>query len=152
MEGPLGGGADVFRQRALLDQLRGRKGALAEPPDGDGDVGAGRRDADRHAGTVAESGIKDRGHGRVQPEGPGNMNSGPVERLGVQRGRGDLPQAPVGFQPHIARAVDHNLAHIRVIERRLKPRQKGFQQVQPVAATHSFPCCFAVQYGRSFGR
>ena len=80
-------------------------------------------------------------------------NGGPVERLGVQRGRGDLPQAPVGFQPHVARPVDHDFAHVRVIERGLKPRQKGFQQVQPVAAAaHSRPCCFAVQYGRSFGR
>ena len=34
VEGPLGGGADVFGQRALLDQLRRRKGAFTEPPHG----------------------------------------------------------------------------------------------------------------------
>ena len=63
----------------------------------------------------------------------------------VQRGRGDLAQSAVAFEPHIARPVDHDFAHVRVVERRLKPRQKRFQEVQPVALAHSWPFCFAVQ-------
>ena len=52
VEGPLGRGADVFGERALLDQLRRRKGSRAEAPDGDRHVRTGRRDTDRHARPV----------------------------------------------------------------------------------------------------
>ena len=152
VEGPLGRVADVFRQRALGDQLRRRERAFAEPPDGDRHVRAGRRDTDRHARAVAQARIEDRRGRRVEPEGAGDMNRRPFQRRCVQRGRGDLPEPAVAFKPDIARPVDHDLAHVRVVERRLKPWQKRFQQVQPIAAAHSCPVCFAVQYGRSAGR
>ena len=63
-----------------------------------------------------------------------------------------LRQAAVTFKPHVPRPVDHDLAHVRVCERRLSPRQKGFQEVQRVVSAHSRPVCLAVQYGRSTGR
>ena len=80
------------------------------------------------------------------------MDRRPFERRGVQIGRVDLAQAAVAFKPHIARPVDHDFAHVRVLERRLQPWQKRFQQVQPVAAGHSSPASLAAQYGRSRGR
>ena len=61
------------------------------------------------------------------------MNRRPFERRRVQRGRGNLPEPAVAFEPDVARPVDHDLAHVRVVERGLKPRQERFQQVQPVA-------------------
>ena len=152
VEGPLGRGADVLGEGSLLYELRRRKGSCAEAPHRNRHVRARGRDADRHARPVAQTGIEDRRGGRVETEGPGDMNRRPFERRRVQRGRGNRPQPAVAFKPHVARPVDHDLAHVRVFERRLKPRQKRFQEVQPVAAAHSRPVCLAVQYGRSAGR
>ena len=80
---------------------------------------ARRRDADRHARPVVQPGIENRCGGRVQPEGPGDVDRGAVQRRRVQLGRGDLRQAAVAFKLHVARPVDHDLADVRVCERRL---------------------------------
>ena len=126
--------ADVLGERAVCDQLRRREGSCAEPPHGDRHVRAGRRDADRHARAVAEARIEDRRGGRVQAQGPGDMNRRPFQRRRVERGRGNRPEPAVAFEPHVARPVDHDFAHVRIVERGLKARQKRFQEVQAVAA------------------
>ena len=141
---PLGLVADVRGQRALCDQLRRRKGSVAKPPDGDGDGRAGRRDADGHARAVVQARIEDRRRGRVQAQGPGDMDRRPLQRRRVERGRGNRPEPAVAFEPHVPRPVDHDFAHVRIVERGLKARQEGFQQVQPVAG-HSWPVRFACQ-------
>ena len=143
--------ADVLGQRALCDQLRRREGSCAEPPHGDRHVRAGRRDADRHARAVVQARIEDRRRGRVQAQRPGDMDRRPLQRRRVERGRLDRPEPAVAFEPDVARPVDHDFAHVGIVERGLKPRQKRFQQVQPVAG-HSWPVRFACQYGRSAGR
>ena len=79
------------------------------------------------------------------------MDRRPLQRRRVERGRVNRPEPAVAFEPHVARPVDHDFAHVRIVERRLKPRQKRFQEIQPVAA-HSWPVRFACQYGRSAGR
>ena len=56
----------VLGERSVRRELRGRVGACPKPPDGDGDVRAGRRDADRHAPAVGQARIEDRRRGRVQ--------------------------------------------------------------------------------------
>ena len=143
--------ADVLGQRAVCDQLRGRVGAFPEPPHRDRDVRAGRRDTDRHARAVAEARIEDRRRGRVQAQGPGDMDRRPLQRRRVERGRGKRPEPAVAFEPDVARPVDHDFAHVRIVERGLQPRQERFQEIQPVAG-HSWPVRFACQYGRSAGR
>ena len=101
-------------------------------------------DADRHARAVVEARIEDRRGRRVQAQGPGDMDRGPLKRRRGQLWRGDRPEPAVAFQPHVARAVDHDFAHVGIVERRLQAGQKRFQEVQPVAA-HSCPVRFACQ-------
>ena len=121
---PLGLVAHVLGERAVLDELRSRECALPEPPHGDGDGRAGRRDTNRHARAVAEARIEDRRRSRVQAQGPGDMNRRPLQRRGSQPRRVNRPQPAVAFEPDVPRPVDHDFAHVGIVERGLEPRQE----------------------------
>ena len=60
------------------------KDRVPTPPDGDRDVRACGRDTDRHARAVVQTRIKDRRGRRVQAQGPGDMDRGPLKGRRVQ--------------------------------------------------------------------
>ena len=141
---PLGLLADVLGEGALFDELRGRKRSLPKPPHGDGNGRAGRRNTDRHARAVVQARIEDRRRGRVHAQRPGDMDRRPLQRRRVECGRIDRPQPAVAFEPDVSRPVDHDFAHVGIVECGLQAGQERFQKVQPVTA-HSWPACFAFQ-------
>ena len=96
------------------------KDRVAKAPHGDGHVRAGRGHTDGHARAVVQARIEDRRRGRVQAQGPGDMDRRPLQRRRVERGRVDRPEPAVAFEPHVPRPVGHDFAHVRIVERGLQ--------------------------------
>jgi hypothetical protein len=107
--------------RAQPDQLGERVGAEHEPPDVDhpvapGDVG----DDDVQPGAVAEGGVDERA-GQVDPPpaGPEHQLDQLVDVLLAEHGGGQLGPPGPGNE-HLARFVDPDLLHVRVVEEGLE--------------------------------
>ena len=62
------------------------------------------------------------------------------------------PDGPAAFDPHVLRAVNHDLAHVGIVQHRFQPGQKRFQVIHPSRMAHISPCSTARQYGLSLGR
>ena len=84
----------------------------------------GRRDTDCHAGAVVEARIEDRGAGRIEAEGPRDLNGRPIQRRPIEAGCEVLPDLSPAFNPHVSRPVNHDLADILIFEDRFQSRQK----------------------------
>ena len=77
---------------------------------------------------------------RIEPERPGNVDGGPVKRRCIQVRSLDGRQAGSGaLDPYVARAVDHELRHVHVVEDGLQPRQEGGDVVKGYAHGSQFP-------------
>ena len=86
--------------------------------------GAAGGNTDGHARAIVQSGIQDRGAGRIEAEGPGDLNGGPIERGPIEGGRGMGPDCAPAFHPHVAGPVNHDFADILIFENRFQARQR----------------------------
>ena len=105
----------------------------------------GRGDTDRHTGAVVQAGIEDRGAGRIEAEGPRDLNGRPIQRSPIEAGRGVLPDLSTAFNPHVSRTVNHDLADILIFEDRFQARQKRPQVIHAAGGAHIFPASTARQ-------
>ena len=109
----------------------------------------GRRHTDRHAGPIVQARIEDRRGGRIEAQGPRNLNGCPFQRGLIEAWRGMGPDFTEAFDPHVTRPVNHDLADVLIFEDRFQPRQERAQIVHaasvPICRTHIFPASTALQ-------
>ena len=105
----------------------------------------GRGDTDRHTGSVVQARIENGRGGRIEAEGPCDLNGRPIQRRPIEAGRGVGPDFTAAFDPHVARPVNHDLADILIFEDRFQPRQERAQIVHAAFVAHIFPASMARQ-------
>ena len=109
----------------------------------------GRRHTDRHAGAVVEARIENGRCGRIEAEGPRDLNSCPFQRGVIEPGRGVGPDFTAAFDPDVTRSVNHDLADVLIFEDRFEARQERAQIVHaasvPICGAHIFPSSTARQ-------
>ena len=132
-------------QRAEAHKIFGRIAPLAESPDRDGNMMRGRRHTDRHAGAVVQARIEDRRGGRIEAQGPRDLNGRPFQRSLIEARRGMGPDFALAFNPDVTRSVDHDLADFLIFEDRFQPRQERAQIVHAAFVVHIFPASMARQ-------
>ena len=120
-------------------QVVGRKTPLAEAPHGDGHPGTSRRDADGDTGAVFQACVHDGLLRRVQAQGPRNMNGGAGQRPLIERGSRVGLEFSGAFDPDVVRAVDHDLAHVRVRQHGFQSRQERLEVFEATGPAHSCP-------------
>ena len=118
------------------DQVLGGERAASKAPDGNGHGRGCGRHADGDTRSVIETGIDNRDPRRVESEGPCDLERGAGERRPGQRRGFDLGHFSSALDPDNAGPVDHDLANMRIVEYRLKSREKRPQIIQ--APTHIF--------------
>ena len=104
---------------------------------------------DRHTGAVVQAGIENGRGGRIEAEGPRDLNGRPIQRRPIEAGRGVLPDFTPAFDPDVSRTVNHDLADILIFEDRFQARQKRPQVVHAafvaICRAHIFPAPTALQ-------
>ena len=87
--------------------------------------------------------------GRIEAEGPRNLNGRPFQRSPIEPGRGVLPDLSPAFDPDVSGTVNHDLADVLIFEDRFQARQKRAQVVHaasvPIRRAHIFPASTALQ-------
>ena len=105
----------------------------------------GRRHTDRHAGPIVQARIENRRGGRIEAEGPRDLNGRPIQRGLIEAGRGVGPDFTAAFDPDVTRSVNHDLADVLIFEDRFQPRQERAQIVHAAFVAHIFPASTARQ-------
>ena len=109
----------------------------------------GRGDTDRHAGAIVETRIENGRCGRIEAEGPRDLNGCPIQCRLIEGGGWLLPDFPLAFDPDVTRPVNHDLADVLIFQDRFQTRQERAQVVHaasvPVCPAHIFPVATARQ-------
>ena len=108
---PLGLLTHVLGERALRHELRGRVGAFPKPPHGNGDGGAGGRNADRHARAVVQARIKDR-----NDSAPKSAVELAMERLRKKDAEAGVSTQPITDEQRAAIAEVRSLSDSKIAE------------------------------------
>ena len=134
-----GGAEHRLGQGALAHEVLGGERAAPEPSDRHRHVGAGGRSADGDPGAIVEPCVED-GPGRgIEPERAGDVDGRTVERSGGELRRVEGLELPTPLDPDVPRAVDHELADLRILEHGFEPGQERLQVSDPGRPLHSRP-------------
>ena len=92
--------------------------------------------------------------GRIEAQGPRDLNGRPFQRGPVKAGRGVGPDFTAAFDPDVTRTVNHDLADFLIFKDRFQPRQERAQIVHaasvPICRAHIFPRLDGAPVGPSF--